>query len=377
MTTYKRGGKLYLDFVFNKQRQRKATGIKYSRMAKKFFKERADLIYMDMNNIEQISKDYIEYENALTYEKLKKLESINKEQINPCLKSEMDAFFSSILVQRKRTQNWLNSRKKLLSEFFLKENIETIQDFKKEHVLSFITFLKERKLKNSSTKSYFNFLKRFINFCVDEGLRESISLKIPKLSTDESDLNVNLDNALSYEEIKLLISKAISPLKEYLTLAFFTGARTGELLALKIEDIDFKKKEIYIRRTRLSKGECNLPKNKTSFRNIDMLSIVEPTLKKLIEQSKKNKNEFLLPYCAATYDKHFKELLKECDLPAMRLYETRHNFTSLMLSKGEDLEWVSRKMLGHANSYMTYAKYAKYIKKDVKERAKFINKGDF
>ena len=42
-----------------------------------------------------------------------------------------------------------------------------------------------------------------------------------------------------------------------------------------------------------------------------------------------------------------------------------------MLENGEDILWVSN-MLGHTDSTMTLSRYARYIKRDDKKRATFL-----
>ena len=42
-----------------------------------------------------------------------------------------------------------------------------------------------------------------------------------------------------------------------------------------------------------------------------------------------------------------------------------------MLENGEDILWVSN-MLGHTDSTMTLSRYARYIKRDDKRRATFL-----
>ncbi|MEA3384568.1 MAG: hypothetical protein U9Q20_07875 [Campylobacterota bacterium] len=44
-----------------------------------------------------------------------------------------------------------------------------------------------------------------------------------------------------------------------------------------------------------------------------------------------------------------------------------------MIENNEDILWVSN-MLGHINSTMTLSKYARYIKRAHKQRAKFLEK---
>ena len=88
-------------------------------------------------------------------------------------------------------------------------------------------------------------------------------------------------------------------------------------------------------------------------------------------------DDFLIRKKVSKLRAEFKELLKRLDLPAMRLYDTRHTFASIMLSKGEEAMWVGCKMLGHSDLNETFKTYAKYIPQDVKTRARFIDEKDF
>jgi integrase len=45
----------------------------------------------------------------------------------------------------------------------------------------------------------------------------------------------------------------------------------------------------------------------------------------------------------------------------------------VILKNGEDILWISN-MLGHTDSTMTLSRYAKYIKRDEKKRASFLEK---
>ncbi len=55
-----------------------------------------------------------------------------------------------------------------------------------------------------------------------------------------------------------------------------------------------------------------------------------------------------------------------------KLYQTRHTFASIMLQKGEDLAWVSKKMLGHSEIATTLKFYADYIPEKDMQHAIFL-----
>ncbi|MGN8522795.1 tyrosine-type recombinase/integrase [Helicobacter pylori] len=214
-------------------------------------------------------------------------------------------------------------------------------------------------------------LKSFLEFCEQEGFMEkspyfAITLKNAK--------EAKAIDPFSLEEVKTLLENAPSlRLKAFLMVAFFTGARTGEQLALTWEDIDFNEKKITINKSLNELGQITSPKNKPSIREVDLLDPVEKILKELKESEPANKKFVFIdmPKRSSVFQRHFKKLLKALNLKDRKLYTTRHTFASLMLSQGEEAMWVS-KTLGHKDLNTTYKTYSHYIPKQDKERAKFL-----
>ncbi|WP_131158231.1 site-specific integrase [Helicobacter pylori] len=214
-------------------------------------------------------------------------------------------------------------------------------------------------------------LKSFLEFCEAKGYMEkspyfSVTLKNAK--------EAKAIEPFSLQEIKTLIENAQSlRLKAFLTVAFFTGIRTGEQLALLWEDIDFNEKTIVINKSLNELGQITSPKNKPSVREVDLLEPVEKILKELKESEPANKKFIFIsmPKRTTMFQRAFRALLKTLNLKDRKLYTTRHTFASLMLSQGEEPMWVS-KTLGHKDLNTTYSTYSHYIPKQAKERAKFL-----
>ncbi len=214
-------------------------------------------------------------------------------------------------------------------------------------------------------------LKSFLAFCEQERFIE----KNPYFSiTLKNAQEAKAIDPFSLEEVKTLIKNAPSlRLKAFLMVAFFTGLRTGEQLALTWEDIDFNEKTITINKSLNELGQITSPKNKPSVREIDLLEPVGKILKELKESEPANKKFVFIemPKRISVFQRHFKKLLKALNLKDRKLYTTRHTFASLMLSQGEEAMWVS-KTLGHKDLNTTYKTYSHYIPKQDKERAKFL-----
>ncbi|WP_120940728.1 site-specific integrase [Helicobacter pylori] len=214
-------------------------------------------------------------------------------------------------------------------------------------------------------------LKSFLAFCeterfINKNPYYAITLKNAK--------EAKAIDPFSLEEVKTILENAPSlRLKAFLMVAFFTGARTGEQLALMWEDIDFNQKTITINKSLNELGQITSPKNKPSVREIDLLEPVEKILKELKASEPANKKFVFIdmPKRISVFQRHFKKLLKALNLKDRKLYTTRHTFASLMLSQGEEAMWVS-KTLGHKDLNTTYKTYSHYIPKQDKERAKFL-----
>jgi len=182
-------------------------------------------------------------------------------------------------------------------------------------------------------------------------------------------------NPFNLQEIQLILNTANGWFRNFLGVAFFTGARTGEILALEWSDIDFTNNTISISKTRTA-GITKKPKTKNSIRTIDMLSQAEIFLKeqrKITGLSKKifskQGKEF---FASISLRNNWKKLLEECNLEYRSIYQTRHTFASNMISNGEDPFWVA-KMLGHKNMNITLERYSKYIKYKKDKKTTFLD----
>ncbi|MGL2442909.1 tyrosine-type recombinase/integrase [Helicobacter pylori] len=214
-------------------------------------------------------------------------------------------------------------------------------------------------------------LKSFLAFCETERLIEKNPYYAITLKNAQEAKAIE---PFSLEEVKTLIENAPSlRLKAFLMVAFFTGLRTGEQLALTWEDIDFNNKTITINKSLNELGQITSPKNKPSVREVDLLEPVEKILKELKESEPENKKFVFIdmPKRSSIFQRHFKKLLEALNLKDRKLYTTRHTFASLMLSQGEEPMWVS-KTLGHKDLNTTHKTYSHYIPKQDKERAKFL-----
>jgi integrase len=169
----------------------------------------------------------------------------------------------------------------------------------------------------------------------------------------------------SPEEIAQFLTMVTPHYRTYFHLAFLTGMRPHEQIALKWGNVDFVHRTIAVREGRVGKVE-GLPKTEQSIRDIDMLEPVYDLLRH-------HRSETLL--CSVYV--FLNQGGRPIDLTTLRrriwyptlmrggvrrraLYQTRHTYATLMLATGENPEWIA-KQLGHTSTQMLFQRYAKFI----------------
>lgn len=140
-----------------------------------------------------------------------------------------------------------------------------------------------------------------------------------------------------------------------------SGLRSGELIGLKWEDVDFENQTISIRR-RIRKGDIDKPKTHSSIRKISVLNETMVGLQKQKELGMNDEwvfinrdgNPFSNSYCV---DVSYKKLLSYVGLPLDKLYNLRHTYATNIIHSGmENITTVSR-LLGHNDSVVTQKTY--------------------
>ncbi len=151
----------------------------------------------------------------------------------------------------------------------------------------------------------------------------------------------------------------------YLAIAFYTGMRSGEIIALKKSDIDFDKHIITVQRTRSRFGEST-PKTRHSIREIPIIKLLFPYLTEIYN---KHDNEYLFitqykkPYRDTTVfvEEYWKPSLKKLGLVYRRPYNARHTYATNMLYNNLVTPVQLAQLLGHANTQMVFDVYVNYL----------------
>ncbi|TLD83927.1 site-specific integrase [Helicobacter sp. MIT 11-5569] len=257
---------------------------------------------------------------------------------------------------------------KIIDYFGMQTPITSIN---KDKIAEFVKDSLDLGLKKSSLNNRLIMLRAMFNYAYEMDYIK----KIPNIKFKIEDAAEN-PVPFSLEEVKRILENCKDEMiKNYLQLAFFSGLRKGEILALRWEDVDFANKEISITKT-LGRYGIGKTKTKSSMRTIDLLPLAEGAL---LAQKKITGNKDFIFTSVAGFAKFatkmryvWTKLLESLDLKQRHIYNTRHTFASLMLENGEDLIWVSKRQLGHTNAQMTLQVYAQYIPNKKKQRATFL-----
>ena len=166
--------------------------------------------------------------------------------------------------------------------------------------------------------------------------------------------------------------------QKYKTLfmtAIMTGARQGEVLGLKWSDVDFKKKQIHIRRT-FNHQRFFPPKTKESIRAIDCAPSLIQALALWKLASPYNKDEDMVFANEAgepmnysnMVQRYFQKALRDAKLKRIRFHDLRHTYASLLLQQGENIKYIQNQ-LGHSSPTVTLNVYSHLMKSENQEAA--------
>jgi len=191
-------------------------------------------------------------------------------------------------------------------------------------------------------------------------------------------------------EIRQLIDAAKDTEMELvIDLELCLGLRRGELLGLQWCDVDWKKNQIHVIRTRVvvnGKSVVKDPKTATSVRTIDapeqlMRKLKQHRLRCMENQMAYGRNytrsEFVIvhPDGRPIYPEYLSQMLtklqKKANLPQCRFHDLRHLCASIMLLQGINVK-VAQERLGHKDITTTLNIYSHVLPSSAKEAAEKI-----
>lgn len=170
----------------------------------------------------------------------------------------------------------------------------------------------------------------------------------------------------------------------FFCIAFYTGARKGEINALKWTDIEGN--IMHIRRSIAQKLKGDdvetPPKNKSSYRDLQLPAPLMAVLNEHKVRQKENAPLFSEEYrvCGGerplrdtSIDKRNQAYAKAAELPHIRIHDFRHTHASLLANEGINIQEIARR-LGHSNVQMTWNTYSHLYPREEERAVAVLNR---
>lgn len=241
----------------------------------------------------------------------------------------------------------------------------------------FIANKKKEGYRKSSLNSMLVILKKSLHYAVQpcEHLKNNPALyvEMPKYQEIEKEAR-----AFSAEELEKIFER-FGPETDFympIMLAYHTGARLGECLALTWDDINMNEKIIHIRHTLSDKrGDPvrTTPKSKNSVRDVPFVDALAKILKARKAREAANKLKYGqfyistdIPYVCTHENgsvmtsnamRYFGKFCHDVLGIDASFHNIRHTHATMLLENGAKLEYVSRR-LGHSSIAITADVYA-------------------
>lgn len=159
-------------------------------------------------------------------------------------------------------------------------------------------------------------------------------------------------------------SEAVSDNPEYFIIfeiLYYTGIREGELLALTLNDIDFKNKQIAINKTyyRITgKDLTNPPKTEKSNRVVDIPAFLVDEIKDYVGRLYKPlPDERLFTMRAQNIRYILKSRTEKAGVKEIRTHDLRHSHASMLINMGANPLLIAER-LGHESPTITMNIYS-------------------
>ena len=160
----------------------------------------------------------------------------------------------------------------------------------------------------------------------------------------------------------------------YFELAFFSGMRTSELIALTWQDIDFQRQCVRVNKASVA-GKLKSTKTH-SYRDIELNSRTLEALRRQWQRTGLASGYvFINPKTGSPFEndkvpwRPWQHAIKIAGVRYRKPYNTRHTFATLNLMAGANPMWVARQM-GHSTMKMLLENYSRWIDLADKQREK-------
>ena len=169
------------------------------------------------------------------------------------------------------------------------------------------------------------------------------------------------DKIFTMEEASSLYYAMGTRLRTMMLCSMLAGLRTGEVIALKREDINFDQNYLHVRAT-MSEGLRKRPKSRAGNRKIKMHSVLRQHLVALLAS---HKNEFVFisqrgnPIsCRQNFQREYNLVKEKAGVRSLRWYAFRKLFASIRFACEDAVPGQIANDMGHTNIALTLNTYS-------------------
>lgn len=376
-------GKVWIDFIYLQQRVRHSTGLVWTETNVKTVRQQLDRIMMAIAD-----GSFVFAEVLPTHKKVDFFAELERKYLNRQLRpdnlyicSHADFWYQILKSSGRVTERTLLGYKSHLDNyikpFFEGMNFEQLNPAVLEEYAIWAR-KQEYRNKPASNATINKTLIPLKMICKDAAVKYSWGsgynpfFGFNNLPEEGSQRKID---PFSLEEQQNIVKCVPIHWKPYFQFAFLTGLRQGEQFALRVTDINWKKKVVSISKamTRDEKGKRveGATKNKYSQREIPISKAVKRVLLEQISLCEGLQSEYL--FCTTTgqqinhanlCNRTWVPALKKAGIRYRAMIQTRHSFATTALSLGENPLWIAH-VMGHRDTEMVIRVYAKFVKNAV------------
>jgi integrase len=248
----------------------------------------------------------------------------------------------------KRDRDCLKNMEAFFGDCYLKEITPFQIEKYKAHRL-------HQGVKPSTVNRELSVLKRAFNLAIDWHLAEENPVRRVKFFQQPDPK----ERVLSGEEEEILINASSGHLTPILIAGLNTGMRVSEILSLKWSQVNLRKREIEVVKTKSGKKRV-IPINDALLDMFNRLRRVDDFV--FLYHDPKTKK----PRPVKSIKRSFTNACRRAGIEAFTFHDTRHTFASRLVERGVDLITV-KELLGHS-SVRTTERYT-HTHKEEKKRA--------
>jgi integrase/recombinase XerD len=240
-----------------------------------------------------------------------------------------------------------------------------IENLNKAAFLNYLAIMRKNEAKHTTINHYLRDVRTFAYWCMDSE-REYITdtYKIEQVRGQEPALKAFKEDDISLLLIKPKKSETFGEWRTWAIVNWVmaTGNRSSTICEVKIEDVNFKQKMIYLRHT----------KNK-EYQAVPLSTELSHQLKEYLNLWLRGANptDYLFPNVSGeklstnALRHSFAKYCKDRGVNQTNLHGLRHSFADISLDTGRN-PFELQKMLGHSTLDMT-RKYIRYNEKKIEK----------